>query len=165
MKEYLLSVMAVAIFGSVSCAVCPGGEGKSLRTSVTLITSLLMILSVVKPIILFVNSGEKYNAESIIEDITMHEDSKYDAVWRKTLAASTTEAYNGYISELICEKFDINLNNFSVETKFESDKDTIRPELVTIKLFGMGLFKNPRAIASEIEAILDCECVVSEEWG
>lgn len=165
MKNYLLSVIAVAIFGGVGCSICPGGEGKTLRTSVTLITSLLMILSVIKPIVIFINSGEKYNIERIIEGVTTYEGSKYDAIWKQTLNGTTTEAYNSYISELICEKFDINLNNFSVETKLESAEDGVRPAQVSIKLFGMGLFKNPRAIEGEIETRLDCECIVREEWG
>ncbi|MBE6538217.1 MAG: hypothetical protein E7671_01970 [Ruminococcaceae bacterium] len=164
MRDYILSVISVAFCGALVNAIAPWGEGKKLKKALSLIVSLLLIVSVAKPIISFVNSADGYDIGALASGIYSSKEN-YDKYWQKTLVEVTDESARTYVYELMLSEFGLSDDDFSLECKISQGGDVISLDSIKITLRSTGIFVNPRRIESFIGEKFGCECEVTEEWG
>ena len=165
MDDYILSIIAVAACGSIVNAMCPDGEGKSIKKMVSFIMSLLLIVSVARPLILLVRSIESFNGSEYIEKFTESTTASYEDAWQNTLQGISTESVENYILGYIEEKFELDRSCFDISAKLSFNGAEIQIDNVEITLRGRGLLKNPRSIEMAVEEKMQCDCIIYEEWG
>lgn len=165
MKNYILSVIAVAACGGVVNAICPDGEGKSLKKAVSMIMSLFLIIAAAKPLISLIKAVQTQDSGDIVEYFTKSQNENYGGVWSETLNDITSRSVEIYVSKVMEEDFGIDIENFDIRCEIAELNGEMVLEDVTVVLSGSGILHNPRKIQTSIEDILGCECTVIEEWG
>ena len=164
MRNYVLSVITVAFCGCIAKMFLPEGEEKSIKKAFSLIVSLLLIVSVAKPAISFMNSADSYDIGKAVSGAYASSVENYSAKWQETLGEVTSDGLKDYISELLTENFGLSEENFLLECNAIHKGDEIKVEKIEITLIGAGVFTNPRKIESYVEG-LGFECNVTEKWG
>lgn len=154
MKEYLISVISVAALGRIVVGICPEGEGKTLKRAVSLILSLFFIISVARPLVMFVEKVDK-NAEGIIVFSDIEAD-EYTQVWYKTLEKVGEQSIGEFAKELLWENFGLDGESYDLSFVFEDGE----PKSLEIVLLGKGLFMNPRKIELLLCEAFGCDVSV-----
>lgn len=159
MKEYILSVITVAALGCIANGICPEGEGQGLKKSVLFIMSLLLIVTVGKPIISFVSA---FDGDELSDIVFSSEGLGYNEVWSDTVKNITATEAEKAVTELISEQFGLEEDCFSVRCGISEKENAYAIECVNVELFGAGMFTNPRKIELFLSKYLGCECDVRE---
>lgn len=156
MREYILSVIAVAALGSIAVGICPGGEGQGIKRTVSLIMSLLLILSVGKPLL---GLTDAFDMEKFKEKFTYSGDS-YEEAWHSTIVGVTEAGVRSAVSDALINGIGLGEDDFSVTCELSELGDVLELKSITVELFGGGLLKNPRSIEAELTDVFMCECTV-----
>lgn len=165
MRGYVLSVISVAFCGCIARNILPDGDGKNIKKAFSLIVTLLLILSVARPVMTFINSADGYDVQKAASGIYSSSAENYDKRWQETLAEVTSESLKGYISELLLTEFGLSDDNILTECSIVHEGDEINVGSIEITLIGKGMLINPRKIEALIEEKLGIECNVTEKWG
>lgn len=171
MKNYLISVVTVALCSSLAGYMAvereSGGIGKDMR----MLGAICIILSIILPLspILSDIGNISDKLESMLEilrfgnaEIGGSEESKeYEKIFNFQLIKSSVTEVQNSLKDLISQKFSIDKDNCHVEIVLGDGEDgEIFMKNVIITLKGQAVWKDPYEIEEYIKSIVKCNCIV-----
>ena len=158
MKQYIISVIAIGVIGSVFSALSPEGEGGSIKKYINLIIGLTVTLVCISPIasaLDFINNLD-FNAYAT-DDTVVNEE--YEKNFKSSYTAA--EVYNlkmGIKSEL-SDKFSIENEECEISVTLCGEERKLERVLVT--LYGSAIWCDSDAIEKYLSGLLGCEVWVA----
>ena len=155
MKEYIISILAVAAAGSIILILSPEGEGGGIKKHVSLAIGLAAILVMISPLS---NAIESIGNISF-EGISGYSESKeeYESIFYDTLEKAEISNLKSGIKNALSDRFGIDESECNVELNI-SDGKLCR---VLIRLYGSAIWCDSGEIEKYLHELLDCEVVTA----
>lgn len=158
MKEYIISIIALAFICAVVSMLSPEGEGGGLGKHVKLISGLLLILACLSPIISLVKglydldlAGLRYHYGKSSEE--------YESIFLSELSIADVENVKQDVENRLAEKFGLKKESFSVSIRITPERDRI--DLILIRLFDSAIWTDTGKLEEYLERIYNCEVVTA----
>ena len=156
MKQYLYSIVAVAVIAALFRVLCP--DGTSLKKYFSFLTSAVLLCATVVPAASLLQG---FSTGSLaLSDAGLLSGTDYSAVWQETLSDTTREETERAIVSHLCEKFSLSEKNLSVACHFTEEDGRPCLSEIEITLFSSALLKNPREIESYVAQAFALPCRV-----
>ena len=162
MNDYLFAFVATALTVVLCKMLVPDGEelGKHLR----LLTSLLLIVALLPPILSLVDGAERLARGEI--DLPWSEeriDGNYQEELQEVLDAASASYFSDMLTQQIENRFAIARGEVRCAVQWQKAGEQLTPERVTVVLSGSAIWKDPAEIEEFVSALLGCECVSAIE--
>ena len=154
-KEYIISIIAIAIIGSFALIITPDGEGGGIKKHISLIVGLAAIVVIISPLI----SALEHLSELKLENIGALEkdNEEYESIFHSSYEAAERENLKNGIKSALYDKFKIDESECAVELTVQ------KGELcrVLIRLYGSAVWCDSADIESYLGSLLGCEIVTA----
>ena len=151
MKNTLIALIFAVLAASLAEMLAPeGGTKRYFR----FLVSLLVLLLLGEPL------WQSFSKSSFsFDDLLPHEEAAVDfeAMFEQTADAAGREELRRGIARLLEEQFGIGEGECEIKLSFDGDG---MPSLVSVRLYGGALLKNPREVQDYLAELLDCETEV-----
>lgn len=163
MKEYLLSVIAAALFAAMIWILSPAGSGKGISAHLRLACALFLLCILLSPLKNALSNVKNWINGGFEEALPPATDKEeYAHIMEEAMNASSKT----YLSELLIHRLE---NEFSIPSgdvrcvmQWENANGA-RPVRVSIILSGNAIWRDPKDIEAYVEDLLGCECVSAIE--
>ena len=163
MKEYLLSIIASALFAAMIGILSPAGNGKGISAHLRLACSLFLLCILLSPLKNALSDAKEWINGGFEEALPpAAEKEEYTQMMEDAMNATSKT----YLSELLIHRLE---NEFSIPSgeircviQWESANGA-RPVRVSIILSGNAIWRDPKDIEAYVENLLGCECVSAIE--
>ena len=162
MKSYIISVILTAVGAFVAVKLSPDGRGGTFSPYVRLISSLALICVMISPITSLLSCDVEASVEDIMSKIELESYGFYESGMTVSLSKINASTLSNVLSEKICEKFDLERDNVSVEVKYTVTPEKTEYNKILVLLSGKAIFKNPREIENFVYEIcnISCDCAL-----
>ena len=157
MGQYVISVIAVGILGSVISILSPEGEGAGIKKYINLIIGLAVTLVCISPIssaIEYINELDfkmyTYDDKDMVEE--------YEGVFDSSYTAAEVYNLKMGIKSSLGDKFSISEEECNVAVTLDDDK---KLECVLVTLYGSAIWCDSDAIEDHLTRLLGCEVWVA----
>ena len=152
MREYLLTLMSVALLGGIVGMISPEGD---IKKYVRLIGALCLLCAISRPIATSIYDGS-LDMDGLLENGAEHESVNYEQIYENMLSEGgksyAKEVIKGYIAK------DLELEESTFDIEITSDSEGV--ESVTVYLRDEAIFADPKKIAEYVNDKFGCACVV-----
>ena len=155
MKEYVLSILAVATVGSLILILAPEGEGGGIREHISLIVGLATILVIISPISKALEAIRNIDLDGLKDNA--YDREEYESIFYDTLEKSEISNLKSGVKAELKSKFGIDEGECSVEITL---KDGTLHRIL-IRLYGSAIWCDSRAIEEHFHNLLGCEIVTA----
>jgi len=155
MREYLISITALALVGAIVISMIPfGGSARYLK----LLCALCTIGCIVFPLSSFVSA--EINKDDLVELMTAESIDKeyYDEIYNKSINDQQIKSAEYILKNDIIKRFSADALDFDVNVILEEKSDEILISLVRITIYPEGVTLNIRAIEKYVFEKLGCDC-------
>lgn len=168
MKNYLISVITVAICSSLVGYIVTEDDGGGIGKNLRMVGAICLILAIVLPLspVLGDIGNISDKLESALEILKfggtdMSDTEEYAKLFNYQLINSSISEAQNILNDLICQKFSIEKDDCYVEISVSNgSKEDISIEKVIVTLKDQALWKDPYAIEEYIRNMLECDCIV-----
>lgn len=158
MKQYILSVITVAIAASIVSALCPDGERGGLSRAVKLVSALCIILVCFAPAQDAITWLSELDIESVLPD-TQDKNDEYESIFMDSYGYAEEQNLKEGIKSLLLDRFGIDPLCVEVSLHFYEGQDTRRLERVTLTLYGSAIFADTGEMERQLSSLLGCRIV------
>ena len=159
MKEYLISLMSLAILCGVVGILSPRGDiGKYIK----FIMGLCALGVIISPIKVFVQSVEGF-APSFGDTLFDSNEDYYENLFNNSLSEGSKAEIERLLEKNISEKFNVNTDGFDVSVSISEAEEKATVEKVVLTIYSSGILLDGNAAINYIDSILECSCVVVYE--
>lgn len=155
MKEYILSILAVATVGSIILIIAPEGEGGGIKKHICLIIGLATILVIISPMSRILEAIKEIDFDGIKGGVGYVEE--YESIFYETLEMTEIGNLKSGIKSELKNKFGIDESECSVEITL---KDGALHRIL-IRLYGSAIWRDSKAIEEHFRNLLGCEIVTA----
>lgn len=159
MKQYLYSIVVIAVTSALFRVLCP--ESGNLSKYFSFLTSAALLCATVVPISGLIG-GISDGAGHLTTGLEQAQKENYSAVWLEKISESTKEECEVAIAAHICGEFDISEKNITVLCELSSRDGELRLDGIGITLYSGALLKNPRQIESYVKQNFGVPCTVTD---
>lgn len=171
MKNYLISVVTVALCSSLAGYMAVERDGGGIGKDLRMLGAICIILSIILPLspVLSDIGDISDKLESMLEilrfgnaEMSESEASEeYEKIFNSQLIKSSVNEVQNSLKDLISQKFSIEKEDCHVEIVLGDGEDgEIYTENVIITLKGQAVWKDPYAIEEYITSLIKCNCIV-----
>lgn len=162
MKQYVISVIAVGVIGSIVNLLTPSGERGGISSHVRLVTGLVLILVCVSPLVTLIRSLGELDVSDIVGDIEKIEGVEYESVFQESYSAAEIENVKSGVKSILLDKFEIAEDECYVSITTESGESGKRSiKRIFINLYGRAILKNTDEIEEYLSSLFGCEIVTA----
>ena len=157
MEQYIISVIAVGIIGSIVSVLSPEGEGGGIKKYVNLIIGLSVTLVCISPItsaLDFINNLDLNTQVSDDSEVKY----EYESIFNSSYTAAEVYNLKVGIKSALCDKFSISDDECEISVTLD-DKGELRRVLVT--LYGSAIWRDGDEIEEYLTSLLGCEIWVA----
>ena len=159
MREYLNTLVAVALFGGLIRMLSPeGGVQKYLRLTV----ALCLVCAIVQPLLGGVLDGGELSLSEWLSEAEAQE-TDYDEIYNQALQNGMQNQAIEIIKARIYRELPLSEETASVAAEFLSENGTVELKSVQVTLLGKGILCDPREIVSLVNTAWGCPCQVIYE--
>ena len=152
MREYLLTLMSVALLSGIIGMISPEGDTKKY---VRLIGALCLLCAIARPIAASIYDGS-FGIDGLLQNEAENETENYEEIYEKMLSEGgksyAEEVIKGYIAK------DMSLEESTFDIEISDDSSGVAS--VTVYLRDGAIFADPRKISEYVNDKFDCACVV-----
>ncbi len=159
MKQYIFSIIAVCVVGSVVSILSPEGEGGGIARHTRLVFGLCVILVCFSPLTQAIQWIRDFDIGSVLPDGGDVSGGEYESIFEGTYGEAEVENLKEGIISYLSEHFGIDQNSVSVSVRFSGDSHPNRLQTVFITLYDSAIFADTSAIESQLSSLLRCEIV------
>ena len=157
MKQYVMSVIAVAIIASVVSILSPEGERGGISRGVKLCAALCIILVCFAPAREAISFIAELDLELLIPD-AQDKNVEYESIFMGSYEAAEQQNLKEGIKSFLSDRFGI--DPLCVEVSLHFDKQQPKHlSRVTLTLYGSAIFADSGEIERQLSALLGCEIV------
>ena len=160
MKEYFISIVVIALVGSLIISMLPSSSNaKYLR----LICGLCAIGCIVLPLI---NADDTMIDFESLEELFYNEqngDNDYDKIYKDAMAKAEISNAEISLKNEIVKACSANYEDFDVEIITKKYSDEFYISKITLKIYPSGITLNVHLIKKYIEEKIGHECVIFYE--
>ena len=156
-KAYIISIFATALLITVVDILAPTGGGLSKHFK--LVTSLVFVCILISPTLSlaekltdFANGDWQFEIEGDVED-------HYAKKLQNALDEASKDYFSDMLKQTLCQEFEIGEDDLRVRVEWNSEGESLRPDMVTVILSGAAIWKNPAKIEEYVSSLLGCDCV------
>ena len=154
-KEYIFSIIAIAIIGSFALIITPDGEGGGIKKHISLIAGLAAIVVIISPLISVLESLSELQFENI--GASEKDSEEYESIFYSSYEAAERENLKNGIKSALYDKFRIDESECAVELTV-CEGELAR---VLIRLYGSAVWRDSGEIESYLGNLLGCEIVTA----
>ena len=159
MKEFLITLMAVAILNGVVGMLTPDGNlGKYVRFAGMLCLLCALASPVVTVIGAFGDGGEFL--DGILGDKAEREEENYDEIYNNTLMNGSASYAQEIMENALLQHFNLPQDSLSVSVELVMENEAYQIERVVVSLGEQAIFADPRDIISFVNDRWNCTCTV-----
>ena len=156
MKEYFLTLMAVAVLNAVMGMLSPDGD---LKKYVGLLGTLCLLLAMAQPLLGWQGEGQGFLAD--LWDPEMGEETPdYGEIYGQALTSGGKQNLETLLREQIAQEFSIPEDSLAVSVGLVIEDGEGQVSQVRLTLRDSAVFADPRALTEYINQRLDCPCIV-----
>lgn len=163
MKEYLLSIIAAALFAAMLGILTPFGKGTALSAHMRLILAIFLLCILLSPLKNAVTGAVDWFSGGFEEQLPQETDKEE---YQKELEDAINSSSRTYLTSLLIDRleseFAIKSGEVRCAIRWEGDTGA-RPRRVSVILSGDAVWKDPSKIEKYVEQLLGCECVSAIE--
>ena len=158
MKEYIISVITVAVVGSVVSVLSPEGEGGGIARHTRLLFGLCVIFVCFSPIKDAIIWMRELDIDAILPEEEQNA-SEYESIFNGTYAEVEVDNLKEGIKGVIEDKFGLDPLCVEVSVKLSEQGDVRILERVVITLYGSAIWADTGRIEQYLSSLLGCEIV------
>ncbi len=158
MKEYLLSLIALAFLGGGVLMLAPDGEAKK---GIKLLCSLAAVACIILPLAPLL-SDRQFDIDGILDRFAYVSESEsgYVEIYNSSLTKAELENAEQQLKSQVLSRFSIKLKAFDIKLNAENKSGEYSISSATLILYPSGLSVDPRPICIYLSEQLLCECEV-----
>ncbi len=159
MKEFLITLMAVAILVGVVGMLTPDGN---LAKYVRFAGMLCLLCALASPIVTVLSAltdGDGF-AEEILGDIGEKEEERYDEIYNNTLMDGSAKYAEEVMKSELTQQFSLPKDSLSVSVELVMENELYQIERVMVVLGEQAVFVDPRQVISFVNERWNCTCTV-----
>ena len=153
MKEYLMTLMGVALLNGIVGMLSPEGE---LKKYVRLLGACCLICAIAQPVFSLLSEGN-WKIESLWEGSAAQESEAYEQLYEDILLSGSERYAAETVKRNMMEHFELSDSSFDVSVWRGEDGETA---LVTVTLRDEAIFADPHNIIAYIKEVYECSCTV-----
>ncbi|MBR2293193.1 MAG: stage III sporulation protein AF [Clostridia bacterium] len=151
MKEYLLTLMGVALLNGIVGMLSPEG---GLKKYVRLVGALCLICAIAQPIFSFLSETD-WRLDGLWQGEDTDTSESYEALYEDMLLSGSERYAAERLKGEIARKFNLGEDSFEVTVRGGEEKAS-----VTVTLRDAAIFADPKEIISYIQESYGCDCTV-----
>ncbi len=159
MKNYIVTLIGVALICGIVGALSPEGKGGSLKKHVNLVMSLCVLCILISPlgsVISSLGDIEIFGDGGFDDNI----DSEYEEIYKNNLGKYTSESIAEESEKMLCDNFSLDEEDIEIRVTveiFEESFNVTRAELI---IYPSAIAKDPRKMKEFLENLINCECEI-----
>ena len=159
MKEYLITLMTVAIICGIISTLSPKED---IGKYVSLICGICALGVMVAPVSEFLDGADGVDL-MLQNGFVINSEEDYEKMFEESIVSTGVDQAEKTIKNNLCELFDSDTEAIDVELAVEKGKDSLKIKKVTVKEFPEGITVDVKRIIEYIEENLGCTCVIIYE--
>ena len=161
MKEFIITVVGVCLFGGIIELLSPEGEGGGIKKHMKLLASLCVLTVISAPLVSFCRALSNTDAESITDLFEIeHYENKYDEIFNESISRYTAEELGRICEERVMVALGIKEEDVDIEVVTENIDGVISVNSARIIIYPSAIAHDPRDIKAIVENMLECECEI-----
>lgn len=162
MKVYIISLLVVAVIGSIVTVLAPDGEGGGLKKHVRLAAGIAILPICIMPLISFAEAVKEFDSDGIFDEIDGGDMDEYESIFEDGYLLAESENLRVGIASLLKERFGIGHDECYVSVSISQNEDGKRQlERIFINLYGGAVWKDTGEIESYLSELFLCEVVTA----
>ena len=157
MKQYIISVIAVGIIGSIVSVLSPDGEGGGIKKYVNLIIGLAVTLVCILPLSSALDFIKNINLDAYVSDVS-EEKGEYESIFDSSYTAAEVYNLKMGIKSALSDNFSISAEECGVSVTLDECGELRR---VLVTLYGSAIWRDSDAIEEYLTRLLGCEIWVA----
>ena len=155
MKEYIISIVAVALLGALISLISPDGEGGGILRNVKAVIGVCIVVVCIGPFLSFISSLTELKAELLLPPQSQQE---YDYTFDSAYGAAEISSLKDGIKAILKDKFDIEDTECRITVSISEGR---RLERVFVTLYGSAIWKDTGEIEDYLGKLFGCEIVTA----
>lgn len=156
MKEYGMTLTAVALLGGVLGMLSPEGD---LKKYIRLVVALCLLCAMVQPLIAAWSEGGWLSGETW-QLWKWEETEDYDDIYKQSLLSGSEKQVSSLLKQQILSEFQVSEASVDVVVKIEMENDRSEVREIWITLREEAVFIDPKRITALIEEQWECPCTI-----
>ena len=156
MKEYLMTLTAVALLGGILGMLSPEGD---IKKYVRLAVSLCLVCAMIQPV-LSVLSGEMPALDELLGIGEQEETMNYDEIYYQSLLSGGREQAEEAMKQELLKEFSLPYESLEVEAILERKNDGVEVKEIRVTLRDSAIFADPKEVIAPVNERLSCPCTV-----
>lgn len=154
-KEYIISIIAIAAIGTFALMIAPDGEGGGIKRYIKLIVGLSAIIVVTSPIFSLIDRLSELKLDSI--SISQNDREEYESIFQMSYETIERENLKSGIKSALYDKFSIKEDECEIELTTRDGKIC----RVLVRLYGSAVWCDSGEIEKYLGGLLGCEVVTA----
>ncbi|MBE6553283.1 MAG: hypothetical protein E7666_02960 [Ruminococcaceae bacterium] len=160
MKDYLITLIAVAMAITVFEILSPAGIRGALTRHMRWLTGLLLICVLIAPLRNVIDSLQDLVSGDIsLPELEFPNEDGYRDQMESALGEASTEYFTQSLTRMLEERFAIETGEVRCHVEWQKDGELLAPSRITVILSGRAIWKDTGAIEAFVESLLGCECI------
>ena len=159
MKEYLMTLISVALLSGTVGMLSPEGE---MKRYVRLLCSLCLLCAMVGPALSLLGDSD-FSMDGLLSDREEIDRLDYDEIYHNSLILGGEKQAADTICAALLQRFELSEGAMEVSVRSPLKNDTDSPVSVTVLLRDEAIFVDPKEILSYVRELGDFQCTIVYE--
>jgi len=156
MGNTVLGLFGVCLAAALSELLLPGEEGRGTKVALRALTSLAVLLLLLRPVLPYLKGAPDFSFESLVgesEDTT----EQYQEIFEHAVSVGSERELKEGLFKMLAEEYGITKDDAYIKVYFDRTGELSRVE---IYLSGHAKLPDPDALEADIGGRLNCETEV-----
>ena len=157
MGNTVLGLFGVGLAAGLAELLLPGEEGKGTKKALALLTTLAVLLLLLRPFVTFLQSERAFSFEGLLGESEADVRAEYEEIFERAVAAGSERDLREGIYAWLSAEYGIEKEDAYIKISFDDRGALLRVE---IYLSGSALLQDPAALGEILGNKLGCETEV-----
>lgn len=157
MGNTVLGLFGVGLAAGLAELLLPGEEGKGTKKALALLTTLAVLLLLLRPFLTFLHTDRAFSFEDLLGESETDVAAEYEEIFARAVAAGSERDLREGIYRWLWVEYGIEKEDAYIKISFDDAGALLRVE---IYLSGSALLQDPVALGEALGNKLGCETEV-----